>query len=71
MFKEHLVFIYVPIASVSISSLVVDQYPIATTDDELIGDVNPVALDVAIDIPLRRSERAHRPVISYDYFVYL
>ena len=24
-----------------------------------------------MDIPLRRSKRAHRPVISYDYIVYL
>ena len=57
---------------------VVDQHPIATTDDESIEDVDPVApdvnsvaLDVAMDIPLRRSERAHRLVVSYDYIVYL
>ena len=24
-----------------------------------------------MDIPLRRSERAHKPAISYDYIVYL
>ena len=71
MFKEHPVFILVPIASVPISSLVVDQHPIVTTNDESIEDVNPVALDVAMDIPLRRSERAYRPAISYDYFFYL
>ena len=85
MFKEHLVFIHVPIASAPISSLVVDQHPAAITNDEPIEDVDPVApdvdpivpnvdlvaLDVAMDIPLRRLERAHRPVISDNYFVYL
>ena len=74
-----------PIASTPISSLVVDQYVVATTDDEPIEDVDPVApnvypvsldvdpiaLDVAMDIPLRRSERACRPAISDDYIVYL
>ena len=67
-----------PIASAQISILVVDQYLVATTDDELIEDVNPIALDVdlvasyiVMDIPLRRSERTCRPVISYDYIVYL
>ena len=61
MFKEHSVFILVPIASAPISSLVVNQHPIATIDDEPIkdvdpiaSDVDPVALDVAMDIPLRR-----------------
>ena len=60
------------------SSLVVDRHPIATTDDEPIEDVDPVApyvdlvaLDVVKDIPLRRSERARRPTISYYYIVYL
>ena len=32
--------------------------------------MDPVALDVAMDIPLR-SERACRPAILDDYFVYL
>ena len=80
MFKEHLFvfFIHVPIASAPISNLVVDQHLIATTDAEPIEDVDPiapyvdlVAPDVVMDIPLRRSERASRPVISYDYFVCL
>ena len=67
-----------PITSTPISSPVVDQHPIATTNDEPIEDVDPVApdvdlvaLDVAVDIPLRTSERARRPAISNDYFVYL
>ena len=47
------------------------QHLIATTDDEPIEDVDPVALDVAMDIPLRRSERVCRLAISDDYFVYL
>ena len=46
VFKEHLVFILVPIASASISNPVVDQHPIATIDDELIEDVNPIAPNV-------------------------
>ena len=78
VFKEHPVFIPMPIASAPISSLVVDQHPVATTDDEPIEDVDPiapdvnlVALDVAMDIPLMRSKRARRPTISYDYIVYL
>ena len=78
MFKEHLVFILMSIVSTSISSHVVDQHLIATTDDEPIEDVDPVALDVDLvaldvimDIPLRRSERTRRPSISYDYIVYL
>ena len=71
MFKEHLVFILVPIASSPIYSPVVDQHPVATTDDEPIEDVDPVALDVVMDIPLRRLERASRPAISDDYIVYL
>ena len=40
VFKEHLVFIPVFIASTPISSLVVDQHPIASTDDEPIEDVD-------------------------------
>ena len=78
MFKEHLVFIPMPIASAHISSPVVDQHPVATTNDELIEDVDlvaldvdPVTLDVAMDIPLRRFERARRPIISDDYIIYL
>ena len=78
VFKEHPILIHVHIASVLISSLVVDQHPIATTDDEPIEDVDPVAPDVdlvapyvVMDIPLRRLERAHKPTISDDYIVYL
>ena len=71
VFKEHPVFILVPIASVPISSPVVDQHPIATTDDEPIKDVDLVAPDVVMDIPLMRSEMVRRPTISYDYIVYL
>ena len=78
MFKEHPVFIPMPIASAPISSLIIDQHPIATIDDKPIDDVNPiapnvdpVALDLAMDIPLRRLKKARRPTISYDYFVYL
>ena len=78
MFKEHLVFIHVPITFASIFSPVVDQDPVATTDDEPSEDIDPVApyvdpiaLDLAMDIPLRRSKRARRPVILDDYIVYL
>ena len=78
MFKEHPDFIFVPIASASIFSPIVDQHSIATINDEPIEDVDlvaldvdPVALDLAMDIPLRRSERACRPVISDDYIVYM
>ena len=78
MFKEHIVLIPLPIASASISSPVVYYHPIATTDDELIEDVDPIAPDVDIvtpnvvmDIPLRNSDRAHSPTISDDYIVYL
>ena len=60
-----------PIAFALISSLVVDQHPVATTDYEPIEDVYPIAPDVVMDIPLRRSERARRPAISDDYIVYL
>ena len=54
MFKEHLVFIPMPIAFVSISSPVVDQHPVATIDDEPIEDVDLVSpyVDlVALDVP--------------------
>ena len=76
MFKEHPIFIHVPIASTSISSLVVDQHPIATTDDEPIEDVDPITVDVdkvdlyvVMNIPLRRSKRVRRPAILDDYIV--
>ena len=36
VFKEHPIFIHVPIASAPISSLVIDQHLVATTDDEPI-----------------------------------
>ena len=39
--------------------------------DPVSLDVDLVVLDVAMDIPLRRSERVHMPVISDDYIVYL
>ena len=77
MFKEHLIFILVLIASAPISSPVVDQHLVATLDNEPIEEVDPialdvdlVALDVVMNIPLRRLERAHRPAISDDYIVY-
>ena len=78
VFKEHPVFIPLSIASALISSPIVDQYPIAATNDEPIEDVDPVVLyvdleapDVVMDIPLRRLERARMPTISYDYIIYL
>ena len=78
MFKEHPIFILVPIASTPISNPIVNQHPVATIDDEPIEDVDPivpdvdiVALDVVINIPLRRLERACMPAISNDYTVYL
>ena len=39
MFKDHPVFILVPIASAPISSLVVDRHLVATINDEPIEDV--------------------------------
>ena len=60
-----------PIAFTPISSPVVDQHPVATTNDEPIEDVDPVTPDVIMDIRLRRLERAHRPSISDDYIVFL
>ena len=67
-----------PIAFAPISSPVVDQHLVATTDDELIEGVDPVALDVDLvapyvimDIPLRRLERTIRPAILDDRIVYL
>ena len=71
VFKAHPVFIPVPIASASIFSPVVNQHLIATTNDEPIEDVDPIAPDVVMDIPLRRLERARRLAISNDYNVYL
>ena len=50
MFKEHAIFIHVPIAFTSISSPIVGQHPVATTDDEPTEDVDPVAPDVVMDI---------------------
>ena len=46
MFKEHLVFIPMPIASAPISSLVVYQHPIATYDNEPIEEVNLEAPEI-------------------------
>ena len=43
VFKEHPFFIHVPITSTPISSPVVDQHPVATTNDEPIEDVNSVS----------------------------
>ena len=57
MFKEHPVFIPMPIASALISIPVVDQHLVTTIDDEPIEDVDPIASDgdpVAMDISLRR-----------------
>ena len=71
MIKEHLVFIPVPISSSPISSPVVNQHPVATTNDQRNKDVDPVAPDVVMDIPLRRLERARRLAISNDYIIYL
>ena len=78
VFKEHPFFIAMHIASTLIFSPIIDQHPVATTDEEPIEDVDLaapyvdlVALDVAMDILLRRSKRARRPAISYDYFFYL
>ena len=83
VFKEHLIFIPMLITCAPISSPVVDQHPVDTTndepiEDEPIEDVDPiapdvdlVAIDVVTNIPLRRSERARRSAISNDYIVYL
>ena len=78
VFKEHQVIIPLSFASSPISSLIIDQHPVATTYDELIEDVdlvapdiNLVALYLVMDIPLKRSERTHRPAILDDYIVYL
>ena len=71
VFKEHPVFILVPIASASIISPVVDQHPIATPGNEPIEEVYREAPNVLMEIPLRRSKRVSRLAISYDYIVYL
>ena len=78
MFKEHPVLIHVPIASAPISNPVVDWHLAATTDDEPIKDVDPVVPDVdlvasnvVMNIPLRRSKKERRPALSDDYIVYL
>ena len=71
VFKEHLVFIPVPINIAPISSLIVDQHPIATAGNGPITNVDPITPDVVMDITLRRSKRARRPAISDDYNVYL
>ena len=70
MFKEHLVFILMPVASTLISSSIVDQHSVATTNDEPIEDVDLVdpnvdlvALNVVMNILLRRSERVGMPAI--------
>ena len=67
-----------PTAFTLISSHVVDQHPIVTTDDEPTDDIDLVALDVdlvtpdvVMDIPLRRLERVHSSAISDDYIIYL
>ena len=46
MFKEHLVFIPMHIALAPISSPVVYQHSIATSDNELIEEVNPEAPEI-------------------------
>ena len=56
VFKEHPIFIHVPIVSAPISSPVIDLHLVATTDDEPIENVNLIALDVVMDIPLKRLE---------------
>ena len=66
------------IASAPISCPVVDQHPVAITNDKPIKNVDPVALDVdpvalsvVMDISLRKTKRGHRLAISNDYIVYL
>ena len=55
MFKEQQVFIPVPFISAPITGPIVDQYPIATPDNEPIEELDLKASDVVMDIPLRRS----------------
>ena len=71
MFKEHPVFILVPIASTPISSPIVGKHSVATPDNEPIDEVDLEAPNVVMDIPLRRLERVSLPTISDDYIVYL
>ena len=71
VFKEHPIFIPVPIASSTISSPVINQHLVAIIDGEPIENVDLVAPDVVMDIPLRRLKRARRLAISDDYIVYL
>ena len=59
MLKEHPIFILMPIAPALTFSPVVDQHLVATTDDEPIEDVDPIASNVdlvgpivVMDIPL-------------------
>ena len=66
MFKEHPIFIHVSITFTPISSLVVDQHLIVTPNNEPIEEVDPEDQDVVMEIPLRMSERACRPIISND-----
>ena len=51
VFKEQPIFIHVHIVSAPISSPVVDQHPIATTNGEKIKDVDPVTPDVDLVAP--------------------
>ena len=51
MFKEHPIFIPVPIASTPISCPIVDQHPIATPDNETIEDVDSIAPYVNLVAP--------------------
>ena len=59
------------IASTPIIDPVVEQNLVAAPDYEPIEEVDLEALDVVMDIPLRRLERACRPAISDEYIVYL
>ena len=72
VFKEHQVFIPMPIASAPISSPIIDQHPVATIDDESIENVDPVAPDFSHGYTLEEVRGApRRPAISDDYIVYL
>ena len=51
MFKEHPIFIPLPIASTPISSPVINQHLVATFDDEPIEDVDPIAPNVDLVAP--------------------
>ena len=50
VFKEHPIFILMPIASAPISNLVIYQHLVAIIDNEPIENVNLVAPNVVIDI---------------------